>query len=143
MSRSLPNKNLYKIFLSILKYIPLILAIFQISGTIFNYLGYTVLFISYLGGCSILFIVLLYIMSYVFQFCYLYRIPLHYNTIIGLLKMTDLYIPFSLNILSMFQMYAGITGIFIIIFIYYMYKNRNKPKVDPIKNFCERYCECC
>ena len=42
----------------------------------------------------------------------------------------------------MYRIYFIITGLVIVLFIFIMYKNRNNPKVDPIKQLCETYCDC-
>ena len=42
----------------------------------------------------------------------------------------------------MFRLYFILFGIMLIIYIWLMYKNRNNPKVDPIKQLCETYCDC-
>lgn len=75
------SKYLYKTFLIVTKYIPIILALVFVTTLIFNYLGKAVPILAYFGGVSFVFIGLLYLMSFVFQFCHLYRIPLHYVTI--------------------------------------------------------------
>jgi hypothetical protein len=136
------NKNLYKIFLSIVKYIPLILSICFIINLILRYFRIASPIIAYFGGASFLFIVVLYLISFVFKFCYLYRIPLHYitiNNIFGIIYKCGI-ITFS--IINMYRLYFILTGIVLIVYIWLMYKNRNNPKVDPIKQLCDTYCDC-
>jgi hypothetical protein len=136
------NKNLYKIFLSIVKYTPMIVAITHVVALLLHYLGISAILLSCFSGISILFVILLYIMSYVFKFCYLYRIPLWYITtvvIINTFKIIDL---LSIQNLLLYRLYAIIFGIFLVIFVIYMYKNRNNPKVDYIKQLCDTYCGC-
>lgn len=136
------NKKLYKLFLTVLKYTPLFSATIQIVLLILNYLGVYVSIITYIGGTSAIFIVLLYMMSYIFNFCYLYRIPLYYNTlmlIFGGLRNLG-YLP--LEVLDLYRFYTIILGIFIVLFIIIAYKTRNNPKIDHIKELCKRY-GCC
>lgn len=136
------NKNLYKIFLSIVKYIPLILSICFIINLILRYFKIVSPIIAYFGGASFLFIIVLYLISFVFKFCYLYRIPLHYitiNNIFGIFYKCGI-ITFS--IINMYRLYFILTGIVLIVYIWLMYKNRNNPKIDPIKQLCETYCDC-
>ena len=137
------NKNLYKIFLILLKYTPMFLAIMQSLIVFTNFLGLNLQIISFMGGVSLPFIIMLFIMSYVFRFCYLYRIPLIYLFSIWSIATTDLFIGIPLSTINMFRLYAFVFGIFIITFVVYMYKNRNKPKVDYIKQMCENYSNCC
>lgn len=136
------NKTLYKIFLIFIKYIPVILSINFICNLICNYFRLSLTLFSYLGGVSFIFIILLYLLSFVFKFCYLYRIPLHYITlgnVIGSLRQFNI---ITLPVLGMYRLYFIITGISLVVYVCLMYKNRNKPKVDPIKQLCENYCDC-
>ena len=143
MNNDLLRKNLYKIFLSSVKFLPIVLAGFQIALTTCNYLGISAPIITYIGGSSFIFIVLLFIISYVFQFCYLYRIPLWYITVLGIINVMRHFGCIPVDIYIYYQIVAIITGIFISLFIYYMYKNRHNPKIDHIKQLCENYAECC
>lgn len=143
MNDTIRNKNLYKIFLSLVKFLPMILAIFQMVGLYYNAQGISTHILSCLGGTSFLFIALLFIVSYIFRFCYLYRIPLWYIATIGLLKIlrTIGVIPVDLEML--YRIYTFISGICIGLFVGFMYKNRKNPKIDHIKQLCENYANCC
>lgn len=137
------NKHIYKLFLGVTKYTPTILALTQIIGLVLNYFGIKSDLISCFGGVSIIFIILLFIMSYVFKFCYIFRIPLYYMIIITIINIMDYIIVFPITTLILFRLHTIIIGIFLLAFVYCMYKNRNKPKIDYIKQFCERYnCNC-
>ena len=142
MDNTYLNKHLYKAFLIFIKYIPLALAAMFLSGIICNYIGFTVPALIYIGGTSYTFLGLLYLISFVFKFCILHRIPLHYVTIGNVFGMLDKYCSFSLSTLTMFRIYFILTGIMAIVYIWFVYKNRNKPKVDPIKQLCESYFKC-
>ena len=137
------NKNLYKIFLILIKYTPIFLACSQALNILVNFLGIETLLFSFLGGASFPFILLLFIISYVFQFCYLYRIPLWYLIINWSLATVDGFIGIPIDTVNMFRIYAIVFGLFIIAFVCYMYKNRNKPKIDHFKQLCENYSKCC
>ena len=135
------NKRLYKIFLGLIKYTPITIAVNQIIGTILNYFGISSILITCFGGASIIFIIILFLISYVFNFCYLFRLPLVYSTIIISLKFIDGIIGLPITTIMMFQIIAILTGIFVILFIYYIYKNRNNPQPDPIIELCKKYCD--
>ena len=137
------NKNLYKIFLSILKFMPATLALIQMVCLLLNHLGLSAYILINLGGTSFVFIGMLFMMSYLFRFCYLYRIPLYYISIIGVVGiLRNLgFIPIELEIL--YRIYVFITGLFISLFVGFMYRNRNNPKIDHIKQLCENYSNCC
>lgn len=85
------NKNLYKIFLVLLKYTPITLAINDVLHSILSYYEVKCYFLSSLGGVSIFYLITLYILSYVFRFCYLYRIPLYYITMTNIIATYDVY----------------------------------------------------
>jgi hypothetical protein len=138
----LRNKNLYKIFLSCVKFLPITLAIIQIIILIFNYFGIIIPVLTYFGGFSILFLILLYLIAEVFQFCYLYKIPLWYLSVIfafSVLRNAG-YLP--IPVINLYRLYTFISGLFIVLFIYFKYKNRHKPKVDHGLVFCTNYCGC-
>lgn len=141
-NNTLVNKNLYKIFLSGIKFIPNILAIIQIIGLILSYLKITSFALTCIGGTSIIFIFLLYIISYVFQFCGTHRISLHYVSLITGLTIFDWYVGIPLNVDSLYTLYAFITGVFMLSWIVIWYKNKNNPKIDHIKQLCDQYSDC-
>jgi hypothetical protein len=136
------NKRLYKILLSFVKYIPITLSIIFIIQNFLVYANITNHILLYLGGSSCIFIVLLYLLSWVFQFCYLYRIPLHYVVVSNIIGMLDSVFRFPISNIGMLRIYFILFGITLIVYIWLMYKNRNKPKIDPIKQLCETYCDC-
>ena len=134
------NKRLYKVFLGFIKYIPSLLALVFISGTTCSYLKLSIPIIAYFGGVSFLFLVLLYLISWVFQFCHLYRIPLYYVTLGNVVGMLDKYGVLPFDNVIMCRIYFILTGIALIVYIWFMYKNRNKPKIDYIKQLCDNCC---
>lgn len=132
------NKTLYKIFLIVVKYIPITLFIIQMIGIALNYIGIVLAVIPCVGGVSIIFVALLWLISYVFKFCYLYRLPLWYLTAILILTMIDSFIGIPISTEMMYRLYGFIGGSFILTFIAYAYKNRNKP-LDYIKEICDKF----
>lgn len=118
------NKRLYKLLILILKYTPITLAIDNIIYTILAYYEYNCYFLSYLGGVSIIFLIILYIISYVFRFCYLYRIPLYYITITSAIALYDEYIGIPLSDLQMVRTYFIIFGLSAVCFIYCKFKKK-------------------
>lgn len=136
------NKYVYKILLSIIKYIPILLSICFIINFICSYFNVILVGIQCFIGVSFLFIILLYLLSYVFKFCYLYRLPLHYITLSSIIGVLKQFGVITLSALGMYRLYFIIAGIALIVYVWLMYKNRNNPKVDPIKQLCETYCDC-
>ena len=142
MNKSNINKKLYKILLSLVKYIPIILSIIFIVYNTLASAGIIAPILLYLGGSSFIFIILLYLLSFVFQFCYLYRIPLHYVVGSNIIGIIDRVFKIPISNIGMLRIYFVLFGIMLIVYVWLMYKNRNKPKVDPIKQLCETYCDC-
>lgn len=136
------NKYLYKIFLITSKYIPNILALNQIISLILSCCKITSFILTCTFGTSIIFIIFLYLISIIFRFCGIHRLSLHYVTLITTLSIFDWYIGIPLTVDSLYKLYLIITGIFITLWIYIWYKNRNNPKIDHIKHLCDNYTDC-
>lgn len=137
------NKNVYKIFISIIKFLPNLLALLKIIGLLLSYFKITSFAITCIGGTSIVLLVLLYLISYVFRFCGLYRLSLNYISLVTIITILDFYIGIPLDLNDMFILYTFITGVFISLWIFVIYRNRKNPKIDHIKQLCERYAACC
>jgi hypothetical protein len=139
---TLRNKNLYKVFLSIVKYIPNVLALCKIVGLFLNFLKIKSFLLTCFGGTSLLFLVLLYLISYIFRFCGTYRLSLHYVTLIHIITMVDYYIGIPLSLEGIYTLYTIVSGVFITSWIIIWYKNKNNPKIDHIKQLCDSYSDC-
>lgn len=135
------DKNLYKIFITVIKYVPNILALMKIVSLILSYFKITSFFITCVSGTSIIFLLLLYLISYIFRFCGLYRLSLNYVSLITGLTIVEWYLDLPFCIGS-YSMYFALTGLFIIAWIVYWYTHRNNPKVDHIKRLCDSYTDC-
>jgi hypothetical protein len=137
------NKNLYKIFLGSIKVIPNILALMKITGLFLSYFHISTFTLTCIIGTSLIFLTILYLVSYIFQFCGTHRVSLNYVTTITILTIIDYYIGIPLTIINLYRFYIIITGVFITSWIIIWYKNRHNPKIDYIKQLCERYIVCC
>lgn len=136
------NKNVYKVFISCIKYIPTILAILKIISLIVHCLGFHSFGLTCIGGTSAIFLILMYLLSYIFKFCGIHRLSLHYVTTLYLLTILDYYFGGGISAIVASRIYAILSGIFITSWIITWYKNRNNPKVDYIKQLCDTYCGC-
>ena len=85
------DKYLYKITLYFLKIIPMIMALCDILNTMFCYFGIDLPILSYIGGISFLSLAFLYLVSYVFRFCFYHRMFLHYIAINNIINIIDFY----------------------------------------------------
>lgn len=136
------NKNLYKLFLGIIKVIPNFLAICKILGLILMYLKLPTFTLTCLSGTSLIFLMLLYMVSFIFQFCGTHRLSLHYVTAITILSILDYYIGIPIPNENLYRLYTIISGIFMTSWIIIWYKNRNNKKIDHIKQLCDSYSDC-
>lgn len=143
MVESTLNKNVYKIFISIIKFLPSLLAVLKILGLVLSYFKIHSFMITCVGGTSMVLLILLYLISFIFRFCGHHRIALHYVTLVTLLSIYDFYIVIPLDAKDLFKLYMLITGVFISLWIFVIYRNRKNPKIDHIKQLCERYAACC
>lgn len=142
MHNSNINKYLYKIFLIVVKYTPTVLALVYIATLVCNYFKIPAIGLTYFGGVSFMFIGLLYLISLVFQFCHLFKIPLYYVTTGNVLGILNKSLSYPVGALMMYRVYFIFTGIALLVYIWFMYKNRNKPKIDHIKKLCDSYSDC-
>lgn len=138
----LKSKHLYKLTAFIIKYLPFVLTLIQVILLGLNYFGIVFLPLSFLGGTSLLFLGLLYLLSYLFQYCSLYRIPLGYNLAVNTVVLLKAMSILDISTMGAYRLIVVITGVFALIFIYFIYKYRNNPKVGGIKAFCDKYCDC-
>lgn len=118
------NKRLYKLLIIILRYTPVVLSINDILHSILSYYNINCYILSCLGGVSLAFLGILYIISYVFRFCYLYRIPLYFVTLTNLIALYDLYVGINIGDLQMLRVYLVLFGISMISFIYLKVKKK-------------------
>ena len=142
MNNAFVNKNLYKIFLSFVKYIPNILAITKILTLILNYCNIHLFCLTCVGGTSIIMLILLYLISFLFKFCGLYRLSLNYVTLVTAISIFDWYIGIPIPIDMTWRLYGIISGVFITSWVIIWYKNRKNPKIDHIKQLCDSYADC-
>lgn len=141
-NKILKHKYLYKFTSIIIKYLPSLLALWQIIMLFLNYSGLSVPILGFLGGSSLMFLGLLFLLSYLFQYCSLYRIPLGYNLIINIIVLFRSYGIIPVELIYLYRIFTIITGVFILLFIYFAYKYRNNPKIGGIKAFCDKYLDC-
>ena len=114
------NKLLYKLTLQIFKIIPMIYALLGLLNTVLSYFDINVDILSYIGSVSLITLVLLYMISYVFKFCEYHRMFIHYTTVTWVLNIIDLYIeiPVSNFCYLGIQLIIACISLFIILLLY-------------------------
>ena len=126
VEENLKSKILYKTQLCLLKVIPMVMAFIFWINTVLSYFDIDLEVFSYIGSCSIITIVYLYISSYVFRFCEYHRMFLHYVCIIWLINIYDYYIGIPVDDISMLIIYQIITGICLFTILYLYAKNHKR-----------------
>lgn len=138
MNTTLGNKYLYKTFLIFAKFSPYAYAILQTIALICFKFNISIEVLAFSGGCSVLTLIILFLISYTFKFCEKHRIPLYYILSIFIIRIID-----SIFLIGpILRIYFILFGIFILIYMYIWYKTKDNPKVDHIKQLCENY-DCC
>lgn len=122
----LRNKSLYKLQLYLLKVIPMVMAFICLLNTTLSYFDIDLPVLSYISSNSILTIIFFYVSSYVFKFCEYHRMFMHYNTLMWVLNIYDMYIGVPISDRSIFSIYLIITGIFIFIILHLYVKSHRK-----------------
>jgi hypothetical protein len=120
------EKFLYKIVIEVIKVLPMILSLNQVIIYAFNYCGYYVPGLSFLGGVSLLTILFLYLVSYVFKFCAYHRMFLHYLVTTNVISVYDYAVGINLLNTNMCLMGLILSGIFLFIILYLHVKGNKK-----------------
>ena len=122
MSKENINKNLYKLTIITLKFLPIIMAsAFMISNIIHITIVQIICHIIGLNVAQFLFI---YLTSYAFKFCNYHRIFIHYLVLIETINVIDWYIEIPISDKAMQITHIVISVVFILIAIK-MYYNKN------------------
>lgn len=130
----LRSKFWYKLFLVSVKYFPMFDIIIEITYSILAYFNYNPIIITFVGGFSLTGLLLLYIASYVFRFCYLYRLSLHSILLVNVLAMYDSFIEIPISDLNILRVYLIILLIGLLSFIKFKIRDarHNKKSISKI-----------
>ncbi len=128
-----PNRRLYKITLEALKIIPMLLAFCDVLNTFFSFYGIRCDVLSMFGGVSLLPLIFLYLVSYVFRFCIYHRMFLHYVLVTNIITTIDFYIGIPVSNEMMFGIFLFITGVFLFLVLYFY---RREKCCRRLRNIC-------
>lgn len=118
------RRTLYKLTLAALKVIPMLLTLCAILNMLLDFFGIDSGFLSLIGGVSLLPLLFLYLVSYVFEFCAYHRMFLHYLLVSNLLVWYDYYIGINVSNETLFSIHATIIGVFLFLVLYFYRKER-------------------
>ena len=95
--RNLKSKNLYRLLIVMLKYIPMIISLFDLINTITAFIGIDIPILSTISGMSLLTWIFMYIATIVFNFCSYHRMFLYYILIVDIINIIDYYISIPIS----------------------------------------------
>lgn len=123
---SLRNKSLYKTLLILLKYIPIIIALFYIVNTLGALFGIDLPVLSNIAGMSLLTWVFMYLAALVFKFCIYHRMFLYYILVTDIINIIDYYIGIPVDSYGIVMIHSVIIGILLFIILYFYAKHNKK-----------------
>lgn len=112
------NKRLYRLFVLVLKYIPMVIALAYMLNTALSYFYIDIPALSNIAGMSILSWIFMYISSKVFRFCICHRMFLYYILVTDLLNIIDYYIGIPVEDMELLMIHSIITCLFLFLILY-------------------------
>lgn len=113
------ERDKYKLFLLVIKVIPMLIAFIFFLNTFLSYFSIEVKAFNYIAGTSFLSIVIFYALSYLLHFCEYHRIFLHYIVIINCISLYDEYYRIPVDDFIMFKIYNIITIVSLFLILYF------------------------
>lgn len=123
---SLRNKSLYKTLLILLKYIPIIIALFYIVNTLGALFGIDLPVLSNIAGMSLLTWVFMYLAALVFKFCIYHRMFLYYILVTDIINIINYYIGIPVDSYGIVMIHSVVIGILLFIILYFYVKHNKK-----------------
>lgn len=119
------NSIAYKMTLYLIKIIPMCISLCDMLNTVLWLIGIDFGILSYIGGISFLTIILLYLLSIVFKFCFYHRMFIHYVTLNNIISIFDYYHIIPVNKI----IYIVLLGVVLFYILYYHVKKLKKKKI--------------
>lgn len=107
----------YRLFLYLLKIIPMLVAGISLANTILSICGIDLVILSYVGCVSFLTLAFIYFASYVFRFCEYHRMFLHYVVVNNVINTLDYYFYFNVSARILICFNIALAGIFLFIIL--------------------------
>lgn len=120
------SKTLYKGFLLLVKYIPILIAGCYVVNTMTCYFGLDLPVLSNISGVSLLTWIFMYVSAVLFKFCIYHKMFLYYILSIDLLNITDYYFTIPVKTSLLYDIHFGILGIFLFIILYLYVRGHRK-----------------
>lgn len=133
---NLKSKAMYKLTLSTLKVLPMIMAFSYLIMFVLANTKEDLVIIPHILGTVIVPLVFLYLASYVFRFCAFHRLFIHYYAFVELLNVTDYYIRIPISDTAITFIHDSVTIVFLIMAVVtYIYKYK-KDKCAKLIDKC-------
>ena len=112
----------HKLFMYMLKVIPMLIAGVYLLNTILSFVEIDAPVLSLIGGMSVLSLLFLYRASYSLGFCEYHRMFLHYVVVSDLIAYYDMYFEIPLDDRTLFSVNMIIAGVFIFLILYMKFR---------------------
>ena len=123
------NILLHKVMILILKFIPIVLSLIYLLGTICSIFGKDTVILSYFGFVSILPGMFILLSSFVFKFCIWHRLPLYFILVDNISNWFIWTFYGSIQISTFVWLTLLLAGIFVILGIYFKYRYDKQTKL--------------
>lgn len=110
----LKSKYLYKLFLILLKYIPVLLTVLYVTNTVLCMFNIDAPILSNIGGVSILPWIFMFVATYVFRFCTYHRLLLYYILLDDCINVYDYYIGVPVDDVGIVTIHLVLIGILVL-----------------------------
>lgn len=120
------NIVIYKLELLCVKFIPIIIGLFNLIDNILAYFDIYLDVIIYVAGTSVLTTIPMYISNLVYKFCKYHRMIIHYILVNKIISIVDNYTTLLGSDFNILLLNIIIAGIFIFLSIYYHWKYRDR-----------------
>lgn len=111
---TLKSKYLYKLTLATIRLLPMIMVLSYILMFILANTIEAFVIIPHILGTVIAPLVLLYLISYLFRYCYFHRMFIHYYAFVEILNVTDYYVRIPISDRAISLLHDSVSIIFII-----------------------------
>ena len=113
------EKDKYKLFLLVIKVIPMLIAFIFFLNTFLSYYGIEIKAFNYLANIGFLPIIVFYALSYLLHFCEYHRIFLHYIVFVNLVNLYDVYFHIPIDSYTLFKLHNIAAAIFLFLILYF------------------------
>lgn len=124
------SKLEFKVSKIVVKYCPILIAIFYFLSTMFSCIGISVSWMVPIYYMSLLPFICLFACSKLLKFCIWHRLPLYYSILIDVINAIDYYIVIPFSSKWMILIYLLITGCFVLYGVWLKEKYNRLKKRD-------------